>query len=37
MSSLFNLPASGSIPGPSSTADRITLKEVAPRSSSPGL
>ena len=34
MSSLFNLPTSDSIPDPSSATDRITLEEVAPRSSS---
>ena len=34
MSSLFNLPTSDSVPDPSSATDRITLEEVAPRSSS---
>ena len=34
MSSLFNLPTSDSVPGPSAATDRITLEEVTPRSSS---
>ena len=34
MSSLFNLPTSGSVPDPSAATDRITLEEVTPRSRS---
>ena len=34
MSSLFNLPTSGTVPDPSSATDRIVLEQVAPRSSS---